>query len=52
VAAPNTHAFRRAQVIIDFFELDTREHLLRERAERIQALWMALAMIRSRGRVN
>lgn len=41
VAAPNTHAYRRAQVVIDFFELDTREHLLRERAERVHALWMA-----------
>lgn len=32
---------RRAIVTIDFFELDTREELLRGRAMKITALWMA-----------
>jgi LL-diaminopimelate aminotransferase len=34
VAAPNTHAFRRAQVIIDFFELDIRSRIRRVSALR------------------
>ena len=34
-----THEFNRASVTIRFFELDTREALLRGRAEQIQALW-------------
>ncbi|HEX2093377.1 MAG TPA: hypothetical protein VHG28_13310 [Longimicrobiaceae bacterium] len=36
------HQFRRASVMIDFFELDTREDLLLDRATWITAHWMAL----------
>lgn len=38
------HAHRRAQVVIAFFELDTREDLLEERAQWIVALWIALRL--------
>ncbi len=38
------HGFNRAQITIEFFELDARESLLTERAERIAALGMALAL--------
>ncbi len=41
--ASRGHSRARAQVTIDFFELDTREVLLEERAERILALHVALA---------
>jgi hypothetical protein len=37
-------AHRRARVVIAFFELDTREDLLEERAEWIVALWIALQL--------
>lgn len=36
------HSRRRAMVTIDFFELDTREELLRGRAEKIRELKLAL----------
>jgi len=45
VARPGTHAFKRATVTIDFFELDTREELLRERTEQIRALWLTLGAL-------
>ncbi|HEX4497703.1 MAG TPA: hypothetical protein VIE43_18665 [Thermoanaerobaculia bacterium] len=38
--------WRRARVTIDFFELDQREELWRERAEKIVALFIALEMNR------
>ena len=38
------HAHRRARVIIGFFELDTREDLLEERAKWIGALWVAVRL--------
>ncbi|HKP75364.1 MAG TPA: hypothetical protein VJT67_07450 [Longimicrobiaceae bacterium] len=38
------HAHRRARVVIAFFELDTREDLLEERAKWIVALWIALRL--------
>ncbi len=41
--ATRGHAHARARVTIDFFELDTREVLLEERAETILALHVALA---------
>lgn len=41
--ATRGHSRARALVTIDFFELDTREVLLEERAERILALHVALA---------
>lgn len=37
--------WRRAKVTIDFFELDQREELWRERAEKIVALFLALEML-------
>ena len=43
--ATRGHARARALVTIDFFELDTREVLLEERAEKILALHVALASI-------
>jgi hypothetical protein len=39
--------WRRARVIIDFFELDQREELLRERAEKIVAVFLALEILQS-----
>src|SRR6185295_1603932 len=36
---------RRAKVIVDFFELDTREELLRERSKMIVALWIAYRLL-------
>ncbi|MDJ0909817.1 MAG: hypothetical protein QNI99_11530 [Woeseiaceae bacterium] len=41
--ATRGHSHARARVTIDFFELDTREVLLEERAETILALHVALA---------
>ncbi len=41
------HRRRRAMVTIDFFELDTREELLRGRAEKIRELWLALIVLGS-----
>jgi hypothetical protein len=38
------HAYERARTVIAFFELDTREDLLEERAKWIQALWIALRL--------
>ena len=38
---------RRAQVMIDFFELDTREGLLLERAQQLTALMSALIVLKS-----
>jgi hypothetical protein len=38
------HAHRRARVVIGFFELDTREDLLEDRAKWISALWMAVRL--------
>lgn len=43
--ARSGHRFRRAQVTIDFFELDTREELLRERAEQVRSFHMALRLL-------
>lgn len=43
--ARSGHRFRRAQVTIDFFELDTREELLRERAEQLRSFHMALRLL-------
>ncbi len=39
--------WRRARVTIDFFELDQREELWRERAEKIVALFLALETLQS-----
>lgn len=47
--ARSGHRFRRAQVTIDFFELDTREELLRERAEQIRSFHMALRLLETGG---
>lgn len=47
--ARSGHRFRRAQVTIDFFELDTREELLRERAEQIRSFYMALHLLETGG---
>jgi hypothetical protein len=41
---PAGHAHHRARVIIGFFELDTREDLLEDRAKWISALWMAVRL--------
>lgn len=38
--------WRRAKVTIDFFELDQREELWRERADKIVALFLALEVLR------
>jgi hypothetical protein len=47
-AQKSGHAHRRARVIIGFFELDTREDLLEDRAKWISALWLA-ARLRETG---
>lgn len=39
------HRHRRARVIIGFFELDTREDLLEDRAKWIGAVWTALRLM-------
>jgi hypothetical protein len=39
------HRYRRARVTIDFFDLDTREELLRLRAEVIQKIWLAFIIL-------
>lgn len=41
-ADPDSYENHRAQVTIDFFDLQYREELLRERAELIQSLYLAL----------
>ncbi len=41
------HRRLRARVTIDFFELDTREELIRGRSEIIRMLWAALLILRS-----
>ncbi len=41
-ADPDTYGYRRARVTIDFFDLEGREELRRERAEVIQQLYLAL----------
>ena len=41
-ADPSSHENHRAQVTIDFFDLQSREELLRERADLIQSLYLAL----------
>lgn len=43
---------RRAEVTIDFFELDRREELLRGRAEMVRNLFIALEMLKSRSKEN
>jgi hypothetical protein len=43
-AQASGHGHRRARAVIAFFELDTREDLLEERAKWIQALWIALRL--------
>jgi hypothetical protein len=44
--------WRRARVTIDFFELDQREELLRERAEKLVNLFVALEMLRDGNEAN
>ncbi len=39
------HRRRRAVVTIDFFELDTREELIRGRSDVIRAIWVALRVL-------
>jgi hypothetical protein len=46
--APTGHAFRRARVTIDFFDLAAREELLRERAELVKTIYMAFRGLSSR----
>jgi hypothetical protein len=41
------HQQKRARVTIDFFRLDTREHLRRERARQIEAVFLALVILDS-----
>lgn len=43
-ADPNTHEHQRARVTIDFFDLQEREELRRERAEVILTLYLALGL--------
>lgn len=42
-----TYEFRRSEVTIAFFDLDLREDLVIERAERIEALWMAMIIAKA-----